>query len=320
METAEMQAVLSNGDGTVQVSTAPRPAPKGTEVLIKVRSSGLNGADLLQVRGAYPPPPGWPTDIPGLEFAGTVVELGERAAQYEIGQRVMGIAGGGGQGEFICIDQSNLVIVPDELGLEAAGGVPETFFTAYDALFNQANITLGDKVCIHGGAGGVGTSAIQLARSAGAIVTATVRDESMRKRVEGLGCRALTETEFSGSGPYDIILELVGAKNLQSNLQELQQLGRIVVIGVGAGSTSEVDLRSLMAKRGCIRGSTLRSRADSEKAVLAQNFMQHVNPSFSSGEITPIVDRYFNHIDASEAYKYFKRGGKFGKVILTWPS
>ncbi len=315
-----MKAVLSNGDGTVRVSKAPRPTPKGTDVLVKVRSSGLNGADLLQVRGVYPPPPGWPTDIPGLEFAGTVAELGERATLYEIGQRVMGIAGGGGQSEFVSIDESNLVSVPDRVDLESAGGIPETFFTAFDALFNQANITLGDRICIHGGAGGVGTSAIQLARSVGADVHATVRDEQMRKRVEELSCRALTEEEFPGSGPYDIILELVGAKHLQSNLQELQQLGRIVVIGVGSGSTSEIDLRTLMSKRGCIRGSTLRSRDRAEKAVLSQNFTRQINPSFASGAIVPIVDRYFNYSDASQAYEYFKKGGKFGKVVLTWPS
>ncbi len=320
MAAVEMQAVLSNGDGTLRISRTLRPTPKGTEVLVKVRSSGLNGADLLQVRGLYPPPPGWPEDIPGLEFAGEVVALGEQASNTLLGKAVMGIVGGGAQSEFVCIEQSNLVPVPKGVELKAAGGIPETFFTAYDALFLQGGLTLGDRVCIHGGAGGVGTSAIQLARSAGAEVFCTVRNEDMHKKVQDLGCITLSEEEFPGSGPYDIILELVGAKHLRSNLQELQQLGRIVVIGVGAGATSDIDLRTLMAKRACIRGSTLRSRHTAEKTILAREFMRHLNPLFASGTIKPIVDRYYSYKEASEAYDTFKKGGKFGKIILTWPT
>ncbi|SHE72148.1 NADPH:quinone reductase [Ferrithrix thermotolerans DSM 19514] len=318
MSGAEMLAVTSIGDGTVELREVPKPTPVGNEVLVKVLSSGINGADLLQIRGLYPSPLGWPRDIVGLEFAGEIVGVGERVDQGVLGRKVMGIVGSGGQCQYLCTDLSNVIEVPKNVPIEVAGGIPETFLTAFDALFDQANLSVGDCVCIHGGAGGVGTAAIQLAKSTGAHVTATVRNKELRPKVESLGCEVLAEEEFQGSGPYDVILELVGAKNLQNNLKELNLLGRIVVIGVGAGATTDIDLRALMATRGTIRGSTLRNRSTAEKATLSRAFSKRFSHLLDSGTIAPVVDRTFSYKDVSLAYEHFRVGGKLGKVILTW--
>src|SRR4051794_17665160 len=226
-----MRAVTVRNEG-VAVEEHPDPGPQAGEVLVRVRAAGLNGADILQMRGRYPAPPGSPQDIPGLEFAGEVVECGPGVQRFEPGDRVMAVVGGAGQAELIAVNERLVMPVPDELEWPAAGGVPEVFTTAHDALFTQAGLACGERLLVHGAAGGVGTAAIQLGQMAGARVTATVRDDQNRARLSALGVNAIAPDGFDEQGPFDVILELVGAPNFPGNLQALAQRGRICTIGV----------------------------------------------------------------------------------------
>src|SRR5688572_875623 len=208
-------------DGQLSVEERPDPEPGRGEVLVRVRGAGLNGADMLQRRGAYPAPPGSPPDIPGLELAGEVVGLGPGAARFSEGDRVMAVVGGGGQAELAVVHERAAMPVPAGLDWPEAGGLPEVFTTAHDAVFSQAGLRPGEHLLVHGGAGGVGTAAVQLGRAAGARVTATVRGEEHRGAVEELGARAIAPEGFEDEGPFDVILELVGASNLAGNLHAL---------------------------------------------------------------------------------------------------
>ncbi len=304
-------------DGKVIVADHPDPEPAADEILVRVRAAGLNGADLMQLRGDHPAPPGAPADIPGLEFAGEVVACGPAVQRFEPGDRVMGIVGGGGQAELVAVTERQAMPVPDELEWEAAGGVPEGFTTAHDALFTQAGLGMGERLLVSGGAGGVGLAAVQLATMAGARVTATVRDDDLRRRVEALGVRAMAPEEFAGRGPYDVILELVGAPNMTANLDALADCGRIAVIGVSAGSTFELDLSILMSKRGRIHASSLRSRPVEDKAHAARLVERAVLPGFASGDLIVPVEASFGLDEVSAAYERFAAGGKFGKIVLT---
>src|SRR4051794_378287 len=197
-------------DGSVVVEEHPDPEPARGEVLVRVRAAGLNGADMLQRKGAYPAPPGSPPDIPGLELAGEVVGRGPEAQRFEEGDRVMAVVGGGGQAELAVVHERAAMPVPDALDWSAAGGFPEVFTTAHDALFTQADLHAGERLLVHGAAGGVGTAAVQLGRAVGARVTATVRNDQLRPEVEKLGATAIEPDGFDEHGPFDVVLELVG--------------------------------------------------------------------------------------------------------------
>jgi NADPH:quinone reductase-like Zn-dependent oxidoreductase len=304
-------------DGRVAVAEHPDPEPAAGEILVRVRAAGLNGADIMQLHGAYPAPEGAPADIPGLEFAGEVVACGPGVQRFETGDRVMGLVGGGGQAELVAVTERHAMPIPDELDWEAAGGVPESYTTAHDALFTQAQLVVGERLLVSGGAGGVGLAAVQLATMAGARVTATVRDADLRRGVEALGVRALAPDDFDGLGPYDVILELVGAPNMAGNLAGLADCGRISVIGVSAGSTFELDLSVLMAKRGRIHASELRSRSLEDKAHAARLVERAVLPGFASGDLSVPVAAAFPLDDVAAAYERFEAGAKLGKIILT---
>jgi NADPH:quinone reductase len=303
-------------DGRIEVVDHPDPEPQDGQLLVRVRAAGLNGADILQVAGHYPPPPGVPADIPGLELAGEVVTVGRRAERFQPGDRVMGIVAGGGQAELAVIHERTAMPVPEELDWTAAGGVPEVFTTAHDALFTQAALMVGERLLVHGAAGGVGMAAVQLGVMAGARVTATVRDPQCRERVAALGVQALEPEGFADYGPFDVILELVGAPNLTPNLEALAIGGRIVVIGVGAGAVSDIDLRMLMAKRAALRGSTLRPRPIEEKAITARLMEKMVLPGFASGDLSVPVAATYLLDDAEAAYERFRAGSKLGKIVL----
>jgi putative PIG3 family NAD(P)H quinone oxidoreductase len=303
-------------DQRVSVEEHPDPEPEGGMVLVRVRAAGLNGADMLQRRGHYPAPPGAPADIPGLELAGEVTALGPDAGRFSEGDRVMGIVAGGGQAELAVVHERVLMPVPEELSWPEAGGVPEVFTTAHDALFTQARLAPGEHLLVHGGAGGVGTAAIQLGALAGARVTATVRNPDLRAEVGKLGAEVIEPEGFGERGPYDVILELVGAPNLTENVASLATGGRIVVIGIGAGASGQLHLGALMAKRGRIYASTLRSRPLEEKAATARAVERSVLPLLAAGRArVPIAGRY--PLDqAEEAYERFAAGGKLGKIVL----
>jgi putative PIG3 family NAD(P)H quinone oxidoreductase len=304
-------------DGDVVVEEHPDPEPGHGEVRIRVRAAGLNGADMMQRRGLYPAPPGSPADIPGLELAGEVERVGPGAQRFAEGDRVMGIVGGGGQGELALVHERVLMPVPDNLSWPEAGGLPEVFTTAHDALFTQAGLVAGERLLVHGAAGGVGTAAVQLGRAAGARVTATVRREAARGDVAAFGCEAIEPEGFADRGPFDVILELVGAPNLAENLGALATGGRIVVIGIGAGAKGELNLGAMMGKRARIMASTLRARPLEEKALTARAMERSVLPGFESGALQVPVARTFGLDEAPEAYEAFAAGGKLGKLVLT---
>jgi NADPH:quinone reductase-like Zn-dependent oxidoreductase len=303
-------------DGSIAVRDHPDPSPQAGELLVRVRAAGLNGADMMQLAGRYPAPPGVPPDIPGLELAGEVVECGAGVLRFEPGDRVMAIAGGGGQAELALVHERLAMPVPDELDWTAAGGTPEAFFTAHDALFSQAGLTVGERVLVHGAAGGVGMAAVQLATMAGARVTATVRDEHAREQITALGTNAVAPEGFSDEGPFDVILELVGAPNLAENLEALAMRGRICVIGVGAGARAELDLRALMAKRGAIHASVMRARSLEDQASATRLVEKSVLPGFVSGDLAVPVAATYPLDEVAAAYDRFKAGGKLGKIVL----
>jgi putative PIG3 family NAD(P)H quinone oxidoreductase len=308
-------------DGAIEIQDHPDPEPGAGEVLVRVRAAGLNGADLLQRRGFYPPPPGSPADIPGLEFAGEVVALGPGATRFAVGDRVMALTGGGGQAELAVVHERIALPVPVGVEWPEAGGFPETFTTAHDALFTQCGLQVGEKVCIHGAAGGVGTAAVQLAAAAGAWVTATVRNEGMRDAVAELGSAAgwtevVAPEVFADHGPFDVILELVGAPNFAADLGALDTGGRLSVIGVGAGAIAEINLLALMGKRARIHGSTLRARPLEEKADAARRIERSVLPLLEAGDVRVPVEATFDLDDAEAAYARFAEGGKLGKIVL----
>jgi NADPH:quinone reductase len=305
-------------DGQIVVADHPDPEPGAGEVLVRVHAAGLNGADMHQVRGAYPPPPGVPADIPGLELAGEVAAVGPGARRFAKGDRVMGIVGGGGQAELATVHERQLMPVPQALDWEAAGGGPEAFTTAHDALFAQAGLVAGERLLVHGAAGGVGTAGVQLGRAAGALVTATVRNPEHRAAVAELGARDVIAPEgFEEHGPFDVVLELVGAPNLAGNLKALATGGRVVVIGIGAGAKAELDLRALMTSRGRIMASTLRPRPLEEKAMTARRLERSVLPLFDTGVLRVPVAEVFPLERAADAYDRFRAGGKLGKIVLT---
>jgi putative PIG3 family NAD(P)H quinone oxidoreductase len=293
------------------------PEPGTGEVLVRVRAAGLNGADMLQRRGLYPAPPGAPQDIPGLELAGEVVANGAGATRFAEGDRVMAVVAGGGQAELAVVHERAAMPVPEPLDWPQAGGFPEVFTTAHDALFTQAGLTAGERLLVHGAAGGVGTAAVQLARAAGASVTATVRREELRGEVEQLGATAIDPEGFEEHGPFDVVLELVGAPNLPGDVNALETGGRIVVIGIGAGAKTELNLGLLMAKRAVLRGSTLRARPLEQKADAARRVERNVLPLVASGALTVPVADTFPLEKAEDAYERFAAGGKLGKLVLT---
>jgi NADPH:quinone reductase len=303
-------------DGQIAVEEHPDPTPHFGELLVRVQAAGLNGADMAQLAGFYPAPPGAPQDIPGLELAGEVVGTGEGVERFEEGDRVMSIVAGGGQAELAVVNERIAMPVPDELDWVAAGGTPEVFFTAHDALLTQAGLSVGERLLVHGAAGGVGMAAVQLATMAGARVTATVRNESCREQVAALGVNAIAPDEFVEAGPFDVILELVGAPNWPGNLEALALRGRIVVIGVGAGAKTELDLRALMMKRARIMASTMRARPLEEKAVATRLVEKAVLPGFVSGDLSVPVAATYPLDQVAEAYDRFKAGGKLGKIVL----
>jgi NADPH:quinone reductase-like Zn-dependent oxidoreductase len=308
-------------DGELVWAEHPDPVPGTGEVLVAVRAAGINAADHLQVKGLYPAPPGSPADIPGLEAAGEVVALGTGATRFAVGDRVMAVVGGGGQGELLTVHERCAVPVPGDIAWEAAGGFPEAFTTAHDALFTQAGLTVGEKVCIHGAAGGVGTAAVQLAAAAGARVVASVRNHDLHGAVAALDpgqVEVVLPDDFGSHGPFDVILELIGGSNLDADIRSLATGGRICVIGVaGGGSKAEVNLLGLMASRGRIHGSTLRARPLEGKAAAARALESQVLPLLADGRVHVPIAATFPMSEAAAAYERFQAGAKFGKVVLT---
>jgi NADPH:quinone reductase len=303
-------------DGKLVVAEHPDPEPGTGEILVRVRGAGINGGDLQQRAGRYPAPPGWPPDIPGLEVAGEVVARGPGADRFQEGARVCALVGGGGQAELSVVHERVAMPVPGGLDWPEAGGFAEVFTTAHDAVFSQAGLAAGERLLVHGGAGGVGTAAIQLGRAAGASVTATVRRAELRDGVSALGAEVVDPGDFADAGPFDVVLELVGAPNLEGNLSALAPGGRLTVIGVGAGAKAEINLLAMMGKRLRLMGSTLRARSLEDKAAAARAVERHVLPLVADGAVRVPVSETFALDEVEAAYERFAAGGKLGKIVL----
>jgi NADPH:quinone reductase-like Zn-dependent oxidoreductase len=303
-------------DGSLVVADRPDPVPGTGQILVRTRAAGVNAADLLQVQGLYPAPPGSPSDIPGMELAGEVVATGPDVERFGPGDRVMAVVGGGAQAELALVHERTAVAVPDSVTWDEAGAFPEAFTTAHDALFTQCQLAVGERVLVHGGAGGVGTAAVQLAVAGGARTTATVRRPELRPAVAALGAAAVGTDEFVARGPFDVVLELVGGPNMAANLGALATGGRISVIGVGAGATADIDLRALMLLRGRIHGSTLRARPLEAKADAARRLESQVQPLLADGRLRVPIAARFTLEQVTDAYDRFAAPGKLGKVVV----
>jgi NADPH:quinone reductase-like Zn-dependent oxidoreductase len=241
--------------GALQWKEHPDPVPGPGELLVSVRAAGVNAADLLQRAGLYPPPAGLPPDIPGLELAGEVVALGPGASRFAVGDRAMALVGGAAQAELAVVPEAHAMAIPETVRFEEAGGFPEAFFTAFDALFTQCRLSVGERVLVTGAAGGVGSAAVQLAAVAGAEVVASVRRAELRDAVMALGAhRAEDPAEAVSRGPFDVVLELVSGPGLADSIDALGTAGRLSIIGVGAGAQAPLDALSLMHRRASVRG------------------------------------------------------------------
>jgi NADPH:quinone reductase-like Zn-dependent oxidoreductase len=306
-------------DGDLRWQQHPDPEPGDTEVVVAVRAAGINNADLMQRLGFYPAPPGSPPDIPGMELAGEVVARGARATRFSIGDRVMAVVGGGAQAELAVVDERGAMPVPPGVTWPEAGGFPEAFSTAYDALFTQCGLAVGERVLVTGAAGGVGSAGVQLAAATGARCVASVRHAQLRDAVATLGAVAAGPEEALGLGPFDVVLELVGAASLPGVLGAMALSGRIAVIGVGGGARAEVDLLGLMQRRLRISGSTLRARSLVDKAVVAAAVEHHVVPLLEARRVRVLLEATMPMDRAAEAYDRFAQGGKLGKIVLVPP-
>jgi putative PIG3 family NAD(P)H quinone oxidoreductase len=315
-------------DHRLAVETRPDPEPDRGEVLVRVHGAGLNRADLVQRAGFYPAPPGIPPDIPGLEFAGEVIGLGAGVDNPELGARVFGLVGGGGQAELVTVPASHCVRVPDGLDLVDAGGVPEAFITAHDAMFTQAATTPGEVVLVHAAGSGVGTAAVQLADAAGCVVVGTSRTVAKLDRCRSLGLDhavvapreldpvALADAITADAGPVDVTIDLVGGPYLVTDVRAANRLGRIVVVASQAGGRADLEIGALMGKRLRIHGTVLRARSVAEKTAATDGFAADVLPLLTDGTVAPVVARTLPLERADEAYDLLAADAVFGKVIL----
>lgn len=306
------------------------PPPTGDQVRVRVHTAGLNRADLMQRRGKYPAPAGYPQDIPGLEFAGEVEAVGDAVRSWKIGDRVFGITAGGAQAELVIVPESNLARVPDELEWAEAGAMPEVFITAHDALFTQAGLASGDVALIHAVGSGVGTAAVQLAHAAGATVYGTSRTADKLERVRAFG---LQDGVVVGDAPEsfvepiqrwtngagaNVILDLVGGAYFPPNLEALATRGRLICLATTAGAKAEIDLRRLMQKRAIVRGSVLRGRSIEDKADATRRFARDVLPLVTTGVVKPVIEMVYSADEIRAAHKHLESNTNFGKIVLTF--
>ena len=323
-----MRALVLSDGGRLSVEDRPVPEPVADQVLVRVHSAGVNRADLLQRAGRYPPPPGAPADLPGLEFAGVVEATGPAVLGLQPGDAVMGIVAGGAHAEYLATPESQCARVPGSLDLTAAGGVPEAFITAHDAMCTQADLHPGARVLIHAVASGVGTAALQLACAMGATVVGTSRTKDKLDRAVELGLHhaVAVEANFDPAdlarritdvgGPADVVVDLVGGPYLAVDIAAAAPKARIVIVGIIAGGHADLDMATLMGKRLTLRGTVLRSRPAHEKAAATHAFCGQVVPLLAAGAVAPVVEEVVPLAEAERAYDLLGADTTFGKVIL----
>ncbi len=328
-----MRAVVIAGKGGVEaleVCEVTTPEPGAGQVRVRVRAAGLNRADLMQARGQYPAPAGSPADIPGLEFAGEIDALGtELTGSWKVGDRVYGIAGGGGLAEAIVSHERMIAPIPENLDDVSAAAVPEVFFTAFDALDAQARLRPGERVLIHAVGGGVGSAAVQIAKAMGCTVLGTSRTASKLEACAGLGLDVGIDTtaedfaevarRVTGGEGVEAVIDTVGAAVWEGNIRSLSRRGRLVLVGLLGGHKVEVNLAHLLAKRIRVVATTLRARPLEEKIAVTQAFARRVNPWLASGKVRPVVDREFPLSEVRAAEEYLESNAGIGKVVLRMP-
>jgi len=299
---------------------AQRPEPAAGQILIKVAAAGVNRPDLLQRMGFYPPPPGAPETL-GLEVAGEVV-VG--SGRWKVGDKVTALLGGGGYAEYAVVDARQALPIPEGLDLVHAAALPETVFTVFANVFEHGALKAGETLLVHGGTSGIGTTAIAMAKAAGAKVIATGRGADKKAKALELGADIAidTKTEDFGAlvkaaGGADVVLDMVGASYFEKNLDALNTGGRIVYIASLAGPVLEVPVMKIMQKRAVITGSTLRPRSTDEKARLAAEVERIVWPWIAAGQVKPLIDATFPLADAAKAHAHLEAGEHVGKVVLT---
>ena len=324
-----MRAILVREPGderVLVVGDAPRPPLGAADVRIRVRTAGVNRADLLQRQGLYPPPPG-ASPILGLECAGELTEVGPAAHGLAPGQRVMALLAGGGYAEDAVVHHGSVLPVPDGMTDEEAGGFPEVFLTAFSNLFmpRLGHLAPGETALVHGGGGGVGTAAIRLLREAGHRVIVTAGSEAKCRRCLELGATAAIDyrtedfaaraRELTGGG-VDVILDHIGARYLAANLAALAPGGRLVEIGLMGGAVAELNLAQLLLRRLAVIGSTLRSRSNEDKAAIVEGFRARFGTALARGALRPVVDRVLPLEQAAEAHRLMQASEHFGKIVL----
>ncbi len=307
--------------------------PRDKQVLVNVRASAINRADILQRKGLYAAPNGVSNEILGLEFAGEVAEIGENVKNFKIGDRIFGISSGAAQAEFLLTEESLLAEIPDNLSFIEAAAIPEAFITATDAVFTQGNLQKGETLLIHAVGSGVGLAALQLAKANGAKVFGTSRTADKLKKCDAFGLdhgivtdgdtikdnpkifAELTE-HFTGGKGVNVILDLVGADYFAANLESLALKGRLILVGLVSGRTAEFNLGTALTKRLKIIGTVLRSRSTEEKAEATVNFIADVLPLLESGKVKPNIDKVFPSEEIRKAHEYVESNESFGKVVL----
>jgi putative PIG3 family NAD(P)H quinone oxidoreductase len=322
-----MRAVIitrPGGPEVLEIHDVATPEPVGDQVRVRVRASGINRADLLQRAGGYPAPPGSPSNIPGLEFAGEVDAVGPLVRMWKPGQRVMGLAGGGAQAEYILSHEGLLVEIPQNLDFVQAGGIPEVFMTAHDALFTQAGLQIGERVLIHAVGSGVGTAAIQLAHAAEATTFGTSRTPRKLELAKELGLDAgLSDLNFDsevshltkGEGVH-VVIDFIGAPYLEQNLQALGMWGRMVFLATMGGVQANLNIGLLMSKRIWMRGVTMRTRTLEEKLAVTRRFATSVLPLLASGRVKPVIEQVYPLKEIAEAHRVMGENRNFGKLVV----
>lgn len=324
-----MKAIViprAGGPEVLERREVPDPVAGPDEVLVRVHATALNRADVLQRRGLYPAPPGVPAEIPGLEFAGEVLETGNRATTLRPGDRVMGIVGGGAHAERLAIHERLCLRIPPGLGFEQAAAIPEAYLTAFDALLTRGRLRPGESVLVQAAGSGVGTAACRLALECGARVIATSRRQDKRARLSACGVDTVldpSEDDFAGrvrlaagGEGVDLAIDFLGASALPLHLEVLASLGRLVVVGTLGGSSAAIDLGVLLRKRITIVGTVLRARPIEEKIELTRRFDRTMLPLLALGRLTPDVDRVVSWREVAEAHAAMERNENFGKIVL----
>ncbi|HEU5169937.1 MAG TPA: NAD(P)H-quinone oxidoreductase [Gemmatimonadales bacterium] len=326
-----MRAVVfaaAGGPEVITIREVPTPTHGPGQIRVRVRAAGLNRADLMQRRGHYPAPPGWPADIPGLEYAGEVEALGAGVRRWRPGDRVMGLVGGGAQAEVVVVHEDEALPVPESLSLVEAAAVPEAFLTAYDALVTRGRLRAGERVLIHAIGSGVGTAAAQIARHVGATVLGTSRSADKLARAAPYGMDVgidTSRTPFARAitDPVDVVLDVLGGPAFGDNLAVLAPRGRLVLLGFLQGSRAEADLAPLLRKRLEVVGTVMRARGHEERAALAREFTEKLLPLFDqrielAAPLRPVLDRVAPMEEIAEAHRLLESNETFGKVVAVW--